>query len=163
MENETVQAPKKLLSPETSERICSSKWSFCPWKMFQKIKHQPIIKRHLQIVFIPNAGKYRPKKLRIWTLFMQCLWCKEKRKQTSCKCSLCPKEFKFKFHLKKHMNRLASQAAKFCSSCHLSFKELTILNLRKLPVLFLTVVLMNNLYVLFLVYLLLLLIIKLRQ
>ena len=40
------------------------------------------------------------------------------------KCSLCPKEFKFKFLVKKRKNQHASQAAKICSSCHLSFKRI---------------------------------------
>ena len=116
-----IQAPRKLLSLETSERIYSSKWSFCPWKMFQKIKHLPNIKRHLQIVFSLNAGKYGPEK----TLYLDtfhAVFVMQRKMQT--KCSLCPKEFKFKFLVKKRKNQHASQAAKICSSCHLSFKRI---------------------------------------
>ena len=145
-----VQAPRKLLSLETSERICSSKWSFCPWKMFQKIKHLPNIKRHLQIVFSLNAGKYGPEK----TLYLDtfhAVFVMQRKMQT--KCSLCPKEFKFKFLIKNTRINMHHKLQRFVQAATCLLKELTILNLRKLPVLFLTVVLVNNLYILFLVYL----------
>ena len=89
--------------------------------MFQKIKHLPNIKRHLQIVFSLNAGKYGPEK----TLYLDtfhAVFVMQRKMQT--KCSLCPKEFKFKFLVKKRKNQHASQAAKICSSCHLSFKRI---------------------------------------